>query len=177
MKNNKILIGYNYELEAHEQRQIALKDLAKKSLLQYVTNVCKLMPTDDFTEGDILSHFKTLFLAKWKDKLPEGIEYDRMLYLASVDYNKLVMLVDEFNRVEVSGQMDFGIYATTPQQMEQFKALAKVCEAVHSSQNHLPCKIFFGNLVQAFNGALRYDHRDNKLKPHAPFILNLNSRI
>ena len=171
MKKDKILIGYNYELEAQEQRQSALKETAKKNLLQYVTNVCKLQPTEEFTTGDILSNFKALFLAKWTDRLPEGIEYEKMLFLASVDYNKLVMLVDEFNRIEVTGQSDFGIYATTPEQVAKFKALAKVCEAVHSSQEI--AHVFLGNILSAYSGRLVMNHRTNKLMPNPYFILDI----
>jgi hypothetical protein len=171
MKKDKILIGYNYELEAQEQRQNALKETAKRNLLQYVTNVCKLELTEDFTEGNVLSNFKALFMSKWVDKLPEGIEYEKMLFLASVDYNKLVMLVDDFNRVEVTGQCDFGIYATTPEQIEKFKTLSRVCEAVHSSQEI--AHVFLGNVLNAYSGRLVMNHRTNKLIPNPLYILGL----
>jgi hypothetical protein len=171
MKNNKILIGYNYELEAHEQRQSTAKEVAKNNLVKYVTNVCKLQPTDDFTTGDILSNFKALFLDKWSNSLPDGLEYDKMLFLASIDYNKLLMLVDEFNKIEVTGQTDFGIYATTPEQVEKFKALSKVCDAVHSSQTI--CHVFLGNVLGAYSGKLVMNHRTNKLMPNPYFILDI----
>lgn len=171
MKNNKILIGYNYDLEAHEQRQSTAKEVAKNNLVKYVTNVCKLQPTEDFTKGDVLSNFKALFLDKWSNSLPDGLEYDKMLFLASIDYNKLIMLVDEFNKIEVTGQTDFGIYATTPEQIEKFKLLSKVCDAVHSSQTI--CHVFLGNVLGAYSGKLVMNHRTNKLMPNPYFILDI----
>ena len=100
-----------------------------------------------------------------------GNEYEKMLFLASIDYNKLVILVDDFNRIEVTGQSDFGIYATTPEQVEKFKLLSKVCEAVHSSQSI--CHVFLGNILNAYGGRLVMNHRTNKLMPNPYFILDL----
>ena len=85
MKNNKILIGYNYELEAQEQRQSTAKEVARNNLVKYVTNVCKLQPTEDFTMGDIIRDVKGGFLDKWSNSLPEGIEDEKMLVLVCID--------------------------------------------------------------------------------------------
>jgi len=172
MKNNRILIGYDYELEALVSKQKTDKETAGKHLLNYVQNVCKLTPPDTFMQGDILSNFKTLFLSKWSDRLPEGIEYSKMLFLASIDINKLHGLVDDYNRIEVDGKEDFGIYTSTKEQAELFTALSKVCASVDGCQEQ-GVHVVMGVVLSAFGGALRYDHRQNRLQPNSYYILNL----
>jgi hypothetical protein len=172
MKNNKMLIGYDYELEALVSKQKTDKATAEKNLLNYVENVCKLTPLDTFTQGDILSNFKTLFLSKWSDRLPEGLTYDKMLFLASIDLNKLHSLVDDYNRIKVEPREDFGIYATNEKQAELFNSLSKVCASIESCKEQ-EVTIFMGAILSAFGGALRYDHKRNRLQPNSYYILEL----
>ena len=172
MKSKKMLIGYDYELEALVTKQKTDKATAEKNLLNYVENVCKLTPSDTFTQGDILSNFKELFLAKWSDRLPEGLTYDKMLFLASIDLNKLHSLVDDYNRIKVEPREDFGIYATNDKQAELFNSLSKVCTSIEKCKEQ-EVTIFMGAILSAFGGALRYDHKRNKLQPNSYYILEL----
>jgi dsDNA-binding SOS-regulon protein len=172
MKNKKMLIGYDYYMEAYVNKQKTDKETARTNLVAYVENVCKLEPTTEFTQGDILSNFKTLFLSKWSDKLPDGITYDKMLFLASVDLNRLQSLVDDYNRIKVEQREDFGIYATNEKQAELFSILTKVCQSVEQSKAQ-GIQVFLGNILQAYSGALRYDHKQNKLLPNSSYILEV----
>ena len=95
-----------------------------------------------------------------------------MLFLASIDINKLHSLIDDFNRIKISEQEDFGVYATTEKQIQLFKALSKVCNSVDDCKA-LNIQVFSGSVLSAFSGALKYDHRQNKLLPNSYYILEL----
>ena len=167
MKTEKkpILIGYDRQAEFENNKRRMEKQSARESLEKYVTNVCKLkIPDYSFFQNDIKTNFKTLFDLHWRNRLPEGIERDKMYFLASIDINKVHSLIEHFESIEIL-ETGFGIYAQNHKQATAFNLLSKVCESVENCKSN-EIQVFIGSILQAFNGYLYFDHYDQKLKPN-----------
>lgn len=167
----KMLIGYDYDGELTYKKTLQEKAISKSNLLKFVNDVCKLDVTEEeLFNGSILDNFDKAFLNKWQSKLPEEITLERKLFLASIDTKKLHSYVNAYEEIKLPESDNFGIYANTEEQIRKYRKLLHICQYIHEAEE-LGIHIFKGQIINAFNNAIRYDANLNKLAPNFYYIL------
>lgn len=175
-KNNneeKMLIGYDYEAELIYKNTLRDKSIAKDNLYKYVVDICKIpISEEELLNGSILDNFESAFKLKWESKLPEEITLERKLFLASIDTKKLHSYVKAYEEIKLPESSNFGIYAKTEDQIKKYRKLLHICQAVHEAED-LGIHVFKGQIINAFNNAIRYDAKLNKLAPNHYYVLQM----
>lgn len=174
----KIKIGYSTETEKTYLTNLKTKQIAFQSLADYVLeyveeiNVNELYKTpSDYAIEIVLNKFKDAYKGAKNEKIFDIIDFSVMkVERLSKELSSIDIQINP-NTLNAIDEIDFNIYAETSEQIEKYKAVKNVCDAVKILIQYAP-NIHKGDLINALRGAIIPDYANNHVQANISFILN-----
>ena len=175
----KVKIGYNENEELEYNSNIENKKLAFNSCFEYCSKFLVIENKIEFAKD-----FKGYFLKAWEQKysnsFPPIVSILKQLELSdcqgsiieAYQTQYLNIAIDFDAETQKAKDIDFNIYAETPEQIERFKACQSLIEAIENLQS-TGANIMYGSLCQSMQSVLTIDYSTNKLTPTNQFIFNV----
>ena len=181
-KQEKIKIGYKKQEARTHLVDSNRKIKALNALYEYCEQFISIKDKQAFSK-DFYNSFLKGIEDKHRNEFPPAVRLEMILKLLEVDTDKLKKLISEVTtiRVDVNNKTleplnkDFNVYAETPQEIERYNDALKVCEGLHVLQDK-GFKMQWGNIINATNRIVWYNHEKNRLEPHEQYVKRGNNR-
>jgi hypothetical protein len=165
-----IIIGYKSEDEKTYKTNLEAKISALEDFFSYVG---KFISTEDRKtfRANLYDTFVQRFYDKYAKHYPH-ITINKMFGLLDVDIqriNSLISIISSIDIDENAAAPDFNIYTENIEQNKLYGYLKTIIENIENLQNN-GHHIYPAPLINAFNTALHYDFKDNRLKPSIHFV-------
>ena len=122
----------------------------KKSLFDEVKTYCeRFVPIQDLKQFDesFLEYFKKSFIKKYRSQFPSIVADDKMYEMAGASLSKIEFFESKYKEIEledfdfIQGKakfIDFGIYATEPDQIERYFETIGLVTHLNHLKEHFP---------------------------------------
>jgi hypothetical protein len=180
MKNTKeftpIIIGYKSDEEKTYKNNLEAKISA---LEEFFIDVGKFISTEDRKtfRANLYDTFVQRFYDKYTNDYPH-ITINKMFALLDVNIEKINSLIATINSIQIdedAPEPDFNIYSENEEQNKLYGYLKTIIENIENLQNN-GHHIYPAPIVSAFNGALHFDFKENRLKPSIHFVKGIALR-
>ena len=140
MKETKIRLNENSEELKKFQDAVLSKSHSQRTLLGYLTQFVAAID-ETILEGDIKTNAIGVLSAKYENDFPKYISIDKILELVDFSMTTFQKLIDNYKFHEVEGYdpttqsakiPDFGIYATSPEEIERYKLAKNIVDSLKS---------------------------------------------
>jgi hypothetical protein len=174
MKNTKqftpIIIGYKSEDEKTYKANLEAKISALQTFYDYVG---KFISTEDRKtfRANLYDTFVQRFYDKYANHYPH-ITINKMFCLLDVDIQRINSLISIISSIDIDVEAplpDFNIYTENEEQNKLYGYLKTIIENIENLQKS-GFTIYPAPLINAFNGSLHYDFKENRLKPSIHFV-------
>lgn len=172
-----IVIGYRNEDEKNYKTRLEAKTSALEEFYSYVG---KFISTEDRTT--FTTNLYETFIQRFSDRYSKDFPHlslNKIFGLMDINTDKINSLIQRINSIDIditAASPDFNIYTENEEQNKLFGYLQTIInsiEILQKSGKH----IYAAPLVQAFNGALNFDFKENKLKPSIHFVKGIIRRF
>ena len=145
LKKRILLISNLSELNTYKA-----KIKRKKELFDEAKTYCEVyLPMQDLKQFDesFLEYFKKSFIKKYRSQFPSIVADDKMYEMAGASLSKIEFFeskykeieVEEFDFIQGKGKfIDFGIYATEPDQIERYYKTIGLVNHLNHLKEHFP---------------------------------------
>jgi hypothetical protein len=169
-KFTPIIIGYKSEDEKTYQTNLEAKKNALEELFSYIG---KFITTEDRKtfRANLYDTFVQRFYDKYANNYPH-ITINKMFGLLDVDIQRINSLISKISSIDIdenAAAPDFNIYTENEEQNKLYGYLKTIIENIENLQKS-GFTIYPAPLINAFNSALHYDFKDNRLKPSIHFV-------
>jgi hypothetical protein len=174
MKNTKeftpIIIGYKSEDEKTYKTNLEAKISALQTFYDYVG---KFISTEDRKtfRANLYDTFVQRFYDNYSKDYPH-ITINKLFALLDVNIEKINSLIATINSIQIdeaATEPDFNIYTENEEQNKLYGYLKTIIENIENLQKG-GFTIYPAPLVNAFNGSLHFDFKENRLKPSIHFV-------
>lgn len=169
-KFTPIIIGYKSEDEKAYKTNLEAKISALEEFFSYVG---KFISTEDRKtfKTNLYDTFVQRFYDKYAKDYPH-ITINKLFALLDVNIEKINSLIATINSIQIDEDAplpNFNIYTENEEQNKLYGYLKTIIDSIENLQNN-GHHIYPAPLVNAFNGALHFDFKDNRLKPSIHFV-------
>lgn len=174
----KIKIGYSTGIEKTYLTNLKTKQIAFQSLADYLLEYVEEINVNELYKAPS-DYAIEIVLNKFKDAY-KGAKNEKIFDIIGFSVMKVERLSKELSAIDIQinpntlnaiDEIDFNIYAETPAQIEKYKAVKNVCDAVKILIQYAP-NIHKGDLINALRGAIIPDYANNHVQANISFILN-----
>ena len=174
MKNTKeftpIIIGYKSDEEKSYKNNLEAKKNALEELFSYIG---KFITTEDRKtfRANLYDTFVQRFYDKYANNYPH-ITINKLFALLDVNIDKINSLIATINSIQIdedAPEPDFNIYTESDEQNKLYGYLKTIIENIENLQKS-GFTIYPAPLINAFNSALHFDFKENRLKPSIHFV-------
>lgn len=172
-----IVIGHKHE----EEKRYTINVEAKiKALEEFYSYVGRFISTEDRNvfRANLYDTFVQRFYDKYSKDYPH-ITINKIFALLDVNIEKINSLISTINSIEIDeteDAPDFKIYTESEEQNKLFGYLQTIIHNIEILQKD-GATIYPAPLISAFNGALQFDFKDNRLKPSVNFVKGIALRF
>ena len=172
-----IVIGYKHE---EEKRYKINLDAKIKALEEFYSYVGKFISTEE--RNVFRANLYDTFVQRFYDKYSKDYKHitiNKMFALLDVNIEKINSLISTINSIEIDETEDvpdFNIYTSNEEENKLYKYLKNIIENIEilqKSGHH----IYPAPLVNAFNGALQFDFKENRIIPSVNFVKGIALRF
>jgi hypothetical protein len=169
-KFTPIIIGYKAEEEKKYKTNLEAKISSLQTFYDYVG---KFISTEDRKtfRANLYDTFVQRFYDKYAKDYPH-ITINKMFGLLDVDIQRINSLITTINSIDIDENeepQDFNIYTENEEQNKLYGYLKTIIDNIENLQKG-GFTIYPAPLVNAFNGSLHFDFKDNRLKPSIHFV-------
>lgn len=172
-----IVIGYKED----EAKRYAINLNVKKNALEDFYNyVGKFISTEDRKTFD--ANLYDVFIQRFSDRYSKDfphISLNKMFGLMDVNIEKINSLIQTISSIDLDVDApapDFNIYTENQEQNKLHKYLQTIIDNIEILQKD-GATIYPAPLINAFNGALHFDFKENQLKPSINFVKGIALRF
>jgi len=169
-KFTPIIIGYKSEDEKTYKNNLEAKISALQTFYDYVGKFISTEDRETF-RANLYDTFVQRFYDKYKNDYPH-ITINKLFALLDVNIEKINSLIATINSIQIDEDApapDFNIYTENGEQNKLYGYLKTIIDNIENLQNN-GHHIYPAPLVNAFNGALHFDFKENRLKPSIHFV-------
>ena len=171
-----IIIGYRAEEQKRYRESVEAKLSALQTFYDYVGNFISTEDRETF-RADLYGTFIQRFSDRYSKDFPH-ISLNKIFGLMDVNMDKINSLIDTINSNDIDEEApepNFNIYTESEEQNKLFQYVQTIIENIENikGQGHT---IYPAPLVSAFNGALQFDFKENKLIPSIHFVKGISLR-
>ena len=172
-----IVIGYKQEEAKRYKNNLEAKLSALQTFYEYVGQFISTEDRNVF-RANLYDTFVQRFYDKYSKDYPH-ITINKIFALLDVNIEKINSLISTINTIEIEeteNAPDFNIYTESEEQNKLHKYLQNIIENIEILQKD-GATIYPAPLVNAFNGALQFDFKENRLKPSVNFVKGIALRF
>jgi hypothetical protein len=174
----KVIVGYSAHLKEDYTKQFEGKKKAFNECLAYCNTFLSIEDLKAFSDN-----MKAYFLNEWQLKIsasfPGMVSIAKQLELADVKLSVIEAYQQQYEAIKIEfnvdnqepQELDFNIYATTPEQIERHAACNDFINAVERIQK-AGGNVLYGGLCQSMHQVITIDYAGNRLAPVQAFIFN-----
>ena len=172
-----VVIGHRTE----DEKRYTINLEAKKSALDdFYSYVGKFISTEDRNvfRANLYDTFVQRFYDKYSKDYPH-ITINKMFALLDVNVEKINSLISTINSIDIdidAAAPDFRILTENDEQNKLFHYLQTIINNIEILQKD-GATIYPAPLINAFNGALHFDFKENRLKPSVNFVKGIALRF
>jgi hypothetical protein len=176
-KFTPIIIGYKSEEEKIYKANLEAKISALEDFFSYVG---KFISTED--RKTFRANLYDTFVQRFYDKYSKDYKHitiNKMFALLDVNIEKINSLISTINTIEIDeteDAPDFRILTESEEQNKLFGYLKTIIDNIEILQKD-GATIYPAPLINAFNGALQFDFKENRLKPSINFVKGILLRF
>jgi hypothetical protein len=176
-KFTPIIIGYKAEEEKIYKNNLEAKISALEDFFSYVG---KFISTEDRKtfRANLYDTFVQRFYDKYEKDYPH-ITINKLFALLDVNIEKINSLIAIINSIDIDENeepQDFNIYSENEEQNKLYGYLKTIIDNIENLQNN-GHHIYPAPLINAFNGSLHFDFKQNKLIPSVNFVKGIALRF
>jgi hypothetical protein len=172
----KVIVGYSAHLQEEYTAQFEIKKKAFNECLAYCETFLPIEDLKAFSDN-----MKAYFLNEWELKhsasFPPMVSILKQLEFSEVQLSIIEAYQKQYESIEIEfntdnqepQEIDFNIYATTPEQIERYAACDDFINAVERLQKS-GANVLYGGLCQSMYRVLTIDYATNRLSPVHDFI-------
>jgi len=174
MKNIKqftpIIIGYKSDEEKAYKTNLEAKKNALQTFYDYTG---KFISTEDRKtfRANLYDTFVKRFYDKYAKDYPH-ITINKLFALLDVNIEKINSLIAIINSIQIdedAPEPNFNIYTESDEQNKLYGYLKTIIDNIENLQKGAH-HVYPAPLINAFNTALHYDFKENRLKPSVHFV-------
>lgn len=171
-----IVIGFKTEEQKRYRESVEAKLSALQTFYDYVGKYISTEDRETF-RANLYGTFVERFYDKYSKDYPH-ISISKMFALLDVNTDKINSLIATINANDIdetAPDPDFNIYTESEEQNKLYSYLKTIIENIENikGQGHT---IYPAPLVSAFNGALNFDFKENRLIPSIHFVKGIKLR-
>lgn len=174
----KLKIGFSDQAETQYLNNLQAKQIAFQSLADYTLEYVEDIDLNalykapyEYSIQIVANKFKDAYKSAKIEKIFDIIGFSVMkVERLSKELSSIDIQINA-NTLEPLETVDFNIYAETAEQIEKYKAVKNVCDAVKILIQYAP-NIHKGDLINALRGAIIPDYANNHVQANIGFILN-----
>lgn len=174
----KIKIATDTTAENEYRNKVQVKSDTFNELLDYCIKFVSINDLSAFADNP-KQHFLTAFDERYKDEFPAIVPLEKRLELSGIELHKIESLQTKFKSIEVEGydiikgnapKIDFGIYATTSEQIKRYEISKKLCEALKELKES-GVYTQMGIVNNGLSGVFDMDWSEGVLTPSIRFVM------
>ena len=176
-KYTPIIIGYKAEEEKTYKANLEAKISALESFYAYIGNYISTENKKMFTDN-LYDTFIQRFSDRYSQDFPH-ISLNKIFSLMDVDIQRINSLISIISSIDIDVEAplpDFNIYTESEEQNKLFQYLQTIIDNIENLKKN-GHHIYPAPLVSAFNGALHFDFKENKLIPSVNFVKGIALRF
>ena len=179
LKKRILLLSNLTELDTYKK-----KITRKKELFNEAKTYCeKYLPMQDlkkFNES-FTEYFKKSFIKKYRSQFPSIVTDLKMFDLSDVQLSKIEFLeqkykdihVEDFDFIQGKGKfIDFGTYATEPDQIERYYSTISLIQHLNNLKEHFEQGTIIKQHIAKAIRVISFDHLSNNFKVNVNYVLN-----
>jgi hypothetical protein len=165
-----IVIGYK---EDEAKRYAINLEAKKKGLEEFYSYVGRFISTED--RNVFRANLYDTFVQRFYDKYSKDYKHitiNKLFALLDVNIEKINSLIAIINSIDIDENeepQDFNIYTENIEQNKLYGYLKTIIDNIENLQKG-GFTIYPAPLVNAFNGSLHFDFKENRLKPSIHFV-------
>jgi len=156
----------------------------KKELFDEIKDYCdRYVPIQDLKQFNesFLEYFRKSFIKKYRSSFPSIVSDNKMFEMSDVQLHKIEFFEQKYKDIEVEdfdfikGKakfIDFGVYATEPDQIERYYSTISLIQHLNNLKEHFEQgTIIKQHLAKAIR-VISFDHLSNNFKVNVNYVLN-----
>ena len=178
MKETKIRLNESSEELKKFQDAVLSKSHSQRTLLGYLSQFVTIDET--ILEGDIKNNTIEVLKAKYSNDFPSYVSIEKILELVDFSLTTFQTLIDKYKFHEVEGYdpttqsakiPDFGIYATSPEEIERYQLAKNMVDALKSADHVITNGLQIRESISQHIQPIVYNRFNNTFEINVKYIL------
>lgn len=179
----KVKIYHDTLSESMHAQSVERKKRLFEELVDYCSQYLNTIDINALSEQGTQFFIETFYNA-YKANFPPMVTPEKMIELTGCSIDKISSLWSRYNEIKIDDfnpqkleapSIDFGIYATTKDQVERYKIAQSICDSINKLKAETNYTFFLGQISQGMSGIVQISFEDTtKLIVNKDFVLNDN---